>query len=215
MRFEDIKKGDRTFSSYLFVGPDGSGKFSAAKNFAKDLNCTEKTKNTACGSCASCAGIDSATHPDVFSAEPKGRAYSIGIDEIREVIRRANLKPYGGGKKVFIINEAHTMKREAQNAFLKTLEEVPGETIFILISRAKDLVLSTIRSRCHVVNFSGEARLDKFPPERLEEAMGMQWEKKEDLKENMDILASFFRDMFLYKATGREEMFFHPAPWTK
>jgi len=148
---ESIKK-DRVFSSYLFVGPDGVGKKLAAENLAKAVNClSENTKP--CDSCNSCKKIDSQGHPDVFFIEPKGASSSIGIEEIRTCIARANLKPYEGKKKVFIINNAHSMNAEAQNTFLKTLEEAPQDTIFVLISRSKERLFSTIVSRCHAIRF--------------------------------------------------------------
>ena len=96
MSFEDIKgqdsalhilkegiQKDRVFSSYLFVGPDGVGKFMTARNFAKAVNCLSK-KNKPCDECISCKKIDSGSHPDVFFVEPKGVSHTVGIDQIRE-----------------------------------------------------------------------------------------------------------------------------------
>jgi len=207
MLFEDMKRGGKLFSAYLFLGPDGSGKFEAAKNFAKTLNCPA-AKPEPCGTCAHCKKIDSEAHPDVFFAEPKGASSSIGIDEIRFVIAKANLRPYEAAKKVFIIKGAHSMNDEAQNAFLKTLEEPPKDTVFVLISRSKDLLLPTIVSRCYAVNFSAASLLNDISPERFEDALGMRWSDAAGLKENLDILASYFRDIFLYKAVKNEAMLF-------
>ena len=131
MSFEDIKGQDRAigilraglrsgriFSSYLFVGPDGIGKFETAKNFAKAVNCSsEKNLQDACETCPSCKRINSRTHPDIFFITPKGASASIGIDEIRGAISKANLKPYEAKKKVFIIDNAHSMNSASSNAF--------------------------------------------------------------------------------------------------
>ena len=170
MSFEDIKGQDRQiktlkeaitkgyiFSSYLFVGPDGIGKAKVAQNFAKALNCPDKNEPP-CDTCVSCRKVDSKTHPDVFFIEPKGASFSIGIEQIRTVIAQANLKPYEAPRKVFVIDGAHAMNQEAANAFLKTLEEPPSNTIFILVSRSKESILPTIVSRCHVVRFSAVPR---------------------------------------------------------
>ena len=166
MSFSDIKGQDRAlgiltqgihtghiFSSYLFIGPDGIGKRKTAENFAKALNCLADGEKP-CDECISCKKADSRIHPDVFCIEPRGPSASLGIDQIRSVIRHTSLKPYEGRKKVFIIDKAHTMNDEAANAFLKTLEEPPEDTVLILISRSKELLLSTIVSRCHTVKFT-------------------------------------------------------------
>ena len=165
MLFEDIKgqdsaiailkssiKENRILSGYLFVGPEGTGRLRTALNFAKAINCLEKNE-TSCERCSSCIKIESNTHPDVIIVEPKGASSSIGIDQIRELISRANLKPYEGNKKVFIVNSASAMNQEASNAFLKTLEEAPDNTVFILISKSKELLLPTVVSRLSMVRF--------------------------------------------------------------
>ena len=165
MLFEDIKgqdsaiailkssiKENRILSGYLFVGPEGTGRLRTALNFAKAINCLEKNE-TSCERCSSCIKIESNTHPDVIIVEPKGASSSIGIDQIRELISRANLKPYEGNKKVFIVNTASAMNQEASNAFLKTLEEAPDNTVFILISKSKELLLPTVVSRLSMVRF--------------------------------------------------------------
>ena len=269
MSFEDIKGqdnaleilkasllGERVFSNYLFLGPDGIGKFLAAKNFAKAINCLEGQVGP-CEKCHSCKKVNSNTHPDVFFVEPKGISSSVGIDQIRSAIGRANLKPYEAKKKVFIVDNAHSMNSEASNAFLKTLEEPPKDTIFILISRSKDLLLPTIVSRCHVIKFRAaspevisrvleeklnigktESRLlGNFSSGRIGRAIKMKEEgaierknkiidalsdenrnfaeeiashqDREELKENLEFLVAYFRDVFLYKTTGNKETVFH------
>ena len=221
MSFRDIKgrdsaletlkanvKSGRIFSGYIFTGADASAMLLAAKNFAKAVNCPAE-KEDPCQSCASCRKINSQNHPDVFLIEPAGASSSVGIDRIRAVIRQANLKPYEGKKKVFIINEAHSMNQASSNAFLKTLEEPPLDTVFILISRSEELLLPTIVSRCQVVKFSAAPDVGDFPGGRIVEAFAFRGKKREAIKESLDVLLAFFRDMFLYKVTGKEGVLFY------
>ena len=176
--------GKSVFQNYLFVGQDTAASLSHAKNLAKAVN-----------------SIDSCIHPDVFFIEPKGASRSIGIREIREVIRCANLKPYGAKKKVFIINEAHLMNIAAANAFLKTLEEPPGDTIFILISSSEKALLPTIASRCHVVRFSGKAPEVKIEGSLPDFVRSLKdYPAKEELKTKLDALTCYFRDALVHNA---------------
>jgi DNA polymerase III delta' subunit len=196
---ESVRNG-RIFSNYLFVGPESSGKREAAKNFAKAINCMNPKDGKPCGACVSCKKIDKEIHPDVFFVETKGASSSIGIDRIREIIEKANLKPYEAKSKVFIINNAHSMNEASANAFLKTLEEPLENTVFILISRSKDLLLPTIVSRSHVIRFTGNAS-----PFSVRGGYGPGHDypaDREGLKENLEFLISFFRDIFLYKVIG-------------
>jgi len=200
--FEILKanaRSGRIFSGYIFAGADAGSKLASAKNFAKAVNCPAEGADP-CESCASCGKINSGNHPDVFLIEPGGASSSIGIDRIRAAIRQANLKPYEAKKKVFIINEAHAMNLAASNAFLKTLEEPPHDTVFILISRSKELLLPTIVSRCQVIKFSARRVGTEAPASKQK--------NKESLKETLDGLLAFFRDVFLYKATGAGEALF-------
>ncbi|MFH1380735.1 MAG: DNA polymerase III subunit delta' [Candidatus Omnitrophota bacterium] len=171
MLFEDIKGQDsvldilkksiekgRIFSSYLFVGPDGVGKSLTAGVFAKAINCLERNGVDPCGNCSPCKKIDLKIHPDVLFIEPKANSSSIAIDEIRKMLIQTNFKPYEAKMKVFIIENTHSMNAEAANAFLKTLEEPPESTVFILIARSKEMLLPTIVSRCHVVEFLSAPR---------------------------------------------------------
>ena len=172
---------DRVFSSYLFVGPEGIGKAKTAVNFAKALNCLGKNE-LPCGECISCKKIDSGTHPDIFFIEPEGASSSIGIEKIRTVIGRANLKPYEAKRKVFVVNDAHSMSQEASNAFLKTLEESPKNSVFVLVSTSREAMLPTIVSRCHVINF--------FPVSR-EEVQKILVEKNNVKENEAKVLSSF------------------------
>ena len=150
----------RIAHSYLFFGPEGVGKRLIAVEFAKVLNCTKTfegesaLKGEPCG-CNSCKKIGKGIHPDVFLVEYKG-VKDIKVDQIREEVEeRLFLKPFEGRFKVAIIDEAERMNPNAQNAFLKTLEEPPADSIIILIASQPELLLPTIRSRCQLFEFKG------------------------------------------------------------
>lgn len=162
---------NRIPSAYLFAGESGIGKKLTAINLAKTLNClTPVISNQAselnlssptvhcslftdcCDECPSCKKIDSQTHPDFLMAAPeKGE---IRVDEIRTIEAVISLAPYEGKRKVVIVDDAETMNPSAANAFLKTLEEPPPQSIIILISASPDRLPETIRSRCSRINFS-------------------------------------------------------------
>jgi DNA polymerase-3 subunit delta' len=137
--------------TYLFLGPDGVGKRTTSIEFAKVLNC-EDNKGDACDRCASCNKIDSMNHPDVFVLYPEVSG-SIKIVKIREVIYQSSLKPYEGRKRIFIINDGEAMTEEAQNAFLKLLEEPPENHIFILTTSNVTGLFPTVVSRCKILKF--------------------------------------------------------------
>ncbi|MDO8746231.1 MAG: DNA polymerase III subunit delta' [Thermodesulfovibrionales bacterium] len=144
---------NRIPSAYLFAGESGIGKKFTAINLAKALNCLKpKTPIDCCDECPSCKKIDSRTHPDFLMAAPeKGE---IRVDEIRTIEAVISLAPYEGKRKVVIVDDAETMNPSAANAFLKTLEEPPPQSIIILISASPDRLPETIRSRCSRINFS-------------------------------------------------------------
>ncbi len=146
-------------SSYLFCGEAGVGKKTAAINFAKTLNCLspisagpEVSAVDACEECASCEKINTGVHPDFLLVSPEERL--IRIEEIRMVDDALSYKPFEGRKKTVIVDDAETMNISAANAFLKTLEEPPEDSVIILVSSKPDLLPATIRSRCTRINFS-------------------------------------------------------------
>lgn len=136
--------------AYLFVGPSGVGKASAARIFAAGLLCPEAWEHE--DPCRSCRRVASGNHPDLLLVEPDG-ASTVGVDRIRATILAASLAPVEGDRKVFIIDEASTMTDGAANALLKTLEEPSRSTHFILIAESEDDLPSTIASRCRVLQF--------------------------------------------------------------
>lgn len=146
--------------AYLFCGSSGTGKMTLVKEFVKWLFC-EKTKvgeqlnGQPCNVCRSCQEIEKNSHPDLLmvSADKEGISSEIGIGRIRELQRQLIFYPYKSSLKVAIIEEAHNLTREAANAFLKTLEEPSSQSLIILTSSARDLILPTILSRCQLVRF--------------------------------------------------------------
>jgi len=138
--------------SLIFAGPDGVGKRSAAVALAQLLNCATPVDRDACGTCASCTRIARLVHADVFLIEP-GDTGVIKVDQLREVIERTAYRPFEGRRRVVIVNEADALLSEAQNALLKTLEEPPAASMFVLVTARPDELLPTVRSRCQRLRF--------------------------------------------------------------
>lgn len=139
--------------AYLFAGMDGVGKKLAAATVAKAVNC-ETGRADSCDICDSCRKIDNKNHPDVFWVAPEGAAGVIKIEAIRNIIERVSFRPYEARYKVCIIEDAHLMKAEAENCLLKTLEEPPQNTVFILTTSNISGIFKTIISRCQIIKFS-------------------------------------------------------------
>ena len=143
--------------SLLFAGAAGIGKRRTAVAVAEALNClAPRTSGVfeidACGECASCRRIARGVHADVGILAP-GDTGAIKIEPVRDVIDHANYRPFEGRRRVVIVDEADAMVDAAQNALLKTLEEPPQASVFILVSSMPDTLLSTVRSRCRPLRF--------------------------------------------------------------
>jgi len=234
-------------STYLFCGPEGIGKFLAAKTFGRALNCLNVNANfEPCDNCISCLKIRNGQHPDVHIID-NGYTSEIKIEGIRQLQQEINLKPYEARLKVFIINDAHNLNPVSANAFLKTLEEPPKDSLIILVSDKPGLLLRTIISRCRIIKFYALGRreiarvlkddynidentlhyLSYFSEGRLGTALRLKdkdiiseknriidsftigansglensiIQDRNDLRNSLQILAGWFRDIYLIKA---------------
>jgi len=138
----------------IFSGPEGVGKRTCAMMVAKALNCQNSAADDFCGTCASCRKIDAGTHPDVTKLGVEEEASEIKIAQVREILRTLDLRPLEGRNKIYIIDPADKMNPSAANALLKGLEEPPENSYFILITVNAQELLTTVRSRCQLYNFT-------------------------------------------------------------
>jgi DNA polymerase-3 subunit delta' len=141
----------------LMAGPAGVGKRLTAVAVAQAINCLQPRSSAdferdACGECASCKRIARGVHPDVIIVEP-GDSGAIKIEQLREVIQQSQYRPFEGRRRVVIIDEADAATGDAQSALLKTLEEPPSASMFILVSSMPDTLLPTVLSRCPRLRF--------------------------------------------------------------
>ncbi len=143
--------------AYLFSGPSGIGKRLVADAFASAALC-ERAGEEACGECAACRKASSGNHPDLFVLAPelseRGTVQNIRIDSVRDLQSALRFAPLEGARKIAIIDGADRLMEAAANSLLKTLEEPPPSTHFILISPYPMRLLATIRSRCRHLPFS-------------------------------------------------------------
>lgn len=154
----------RLASSFLFVGPEGIGKWTFALELAQSLLCQRQAEEAlnACGECVGCVQVAARTHPDLeLIAKPKDKSFLplellIGDKEHRMrrgLCRSLALKPLMGGRKIAIIDDADFLNAEGANSLLKTLEEPPPRSLLILIATSPAKQLPTIRSRCQLIRF--------------------------------------------------------------
>ena len=137
--------------AYIITGEKYSGKEFIAKIFAAALLC-EDSNEVPCGRCSDCVRAFSGNHPDIIRVTHE-KPGVISVDDIRnQVTNNVLIKPYEGKRKIYIINEAEKMNPQAQNALLKTLEEPPEYVVIILLSTGLEELLSTVQSRCLVLN---------------------------------------------------------------
>jgi DNA polymerase-3 subunit gamma/tau len=142
---------NKVHHAYLFVGSRGTGKTSMAKILARSLNCERGGPTvTPCGECESCLTIAAGTSIDVIEMDA---ASNRSVDDVRDLRERVAYAPAGGRWKVYILDEAHMLTKEAWNAFLKTLEEPPPNTVFVLATTESHKVMATIADRCQRFDF--------------------------------------------------------------
>ncbi|MGN0244287.1 MAG: ATP-binding protein [Lachnospiraceae bacterium] len=210
--------------AYIFVGDLASELRDMAEYFAKCLQCTAYNQEP-CDMCQSCLQVTTGNHPDILYLHPE-KETSIGVDDIRSQINDSMItKPYQSRYKVYVVENAHKMTAQAQNALLKTLEEPPSYGVIILLTNNAKILLPTIRSRCVILNFDfvDEQRkietdegyrdlrqhcystLDRIPDMSVEDIMAAVKEiaeYKPRIMEYLDCMLCWFRDALVAKEQG-------------
>jgi DNA polymerase-3 subunit delta' len=183
-----IERG-RVPHAYLFSGPPGAPLVDAAITLAMAMLCQRRPGEGCDGApdqmCTACAKIAAGIHPDVVTLVREGAAQIVPIESVRnQVIARVGFPPHEGETRVFIVEEATAMAPPAANALLKTLEEPPTRTMFVLCTTAPDQLLPTIRSRCQRVRFAaGDALPPDADPARAERVAALGAELARDRPE--------------------------------
>jgi len=161
--------------AYLFTGDQLDDLELLARTLAKTLNCqhpvkTDGVATDCCDKCLSCRKIDSETHADIHWARPESKSRVVTVEQMRDLMQQIQLKPTEAEFKVAVIVGADRLNAQAANAFLKTLEEPPSNSVLILLSTEPSRILETILSRCLRLNFSGDGArpLDAAQAEWLE-----------------------------------------------
>ena len=154
----DTARRGELHHSVILHGPSRDELRALALELAKTLNCLNGTTGDGC---ASCDRIARRLHPDVHFIEVAGERKLISIDQIRDLVAEATLRPYEGRSKVFVIDPADGLSVSGSNSLLKTLEEPTRDTNFVLLTRSPDLLLPTIRSRSQAIYVGGEAPHDE------------------------------------------------------
>jgi DNA polymerase-3 subunit delta' len=144
---------DRVPHAYIFKGPGGVGRKLFGRGFAAAVNCRDRSSVSACGVCPSCVKILSGNHPDFLIISPEKGGIKIG--QVRKLCKDLTYPPYESRMRVVILEDVHTMRPEAANSLLKTLEEPPENNLLILTADSSREILATLTSRCQVVPFSG------------------------------------------------------------
>ncbi|MBF0558301.1 MAG: DNA polymerase III subunit delta' [Nitrospirae bacterium] len=195
----------RVPSAMLLSGDTGIGKRLAAVNYAKAVNCLGPADFDCCDACASCRKIDAGMHPDVSITFPEKD--EIKIDAVRRLEESLYLTPLEGVKKIAIVDDADAMNLNAANAFLKTLEEPPDDSLIILVSSNPDRLPDTIRSRCVAIRFYPLSReafrkvvSGSVAPERIEYVSRLSMGRPGlalagDLQKDMDWFTAVLDDM--------------------
>lgn len=185
----------------IFSGEEGVGKRLAAEICAAGLLCENPVDGSPCGVCESCRLVAARSHPDfyVVEAEATKTTRNIKIGQIREMQSEAALRPINSARRVVIIDGAELMNNAAANCLLKTIEEPPSQTIFILLTASRSSLLMTIRSRCMTVHF------DKLKPAQIRDALITQGVDAQEA-ERLSVIAdgSFGRALKLKDSGGAQ-----------
>ena len=153
-RIVAMQTGGRMPHALLLRGPDGVGKTRFARHLLAALLCERDGFDASpCGACRGCKLVQADTHPDLQELVPLEGKHLIGIDQVRELIGRIALTSQYGGRKAVVVAPAERMTRAAANTLLKTLEEPPGDAVFVLVAHRAGALPATIRSRCQMVDF--------------------------------------------------------------
>ncbi len=197
--------------AYLFTGGRVEELEAVARALAKTLNCSTPRRTVSdgpaidsCDTCLSCRNIDGANHPDIQWVRPESKLRVITIDQTRDLMRAAQLKPAAARFKVAVLAEADRMNTQAANAFLKTLEEPPAQTVLLLLSVEPERLLETILSRCLRLNFAvgDRPRFEAAPLEWLRSFAAMAAEGQKGLMGRYRLLGSLLERL----STVREEV---------
>jgi DNA polymerase III delta prime subunit len=239
---DSILKNDlinnRTANSYLLIGDEESCVDQALK-FIKSINCKSAEKGEFCDNCRVCKAITNKVYAEMVFVESKGKADFITIDNIKELQDRIQVHVIEAEKRVCILKSAEKLNREAGNAFLKTLEEPPGDTIFILTTTNSHEVLGTIVSRCRrffvsatninlqiikdefyvglrndIINILSANLKDETIIETIENISNKIKKKNQGVKQTslilLNLIESFVRDLIVLKECGfKEELIFN------
>jgi len=140
---------NRMAGCYLIEGADGTGKLTIARHIAASLSCLNRhSDGSACLNCRACRQIFSGSHIDVLELRPEEEGKAISVERVREMLKNTYILPSEGDWRIFIIEHSENMKKEAQNALLKSIEEPRNQTVFFLLTNDKTKLLPTVRSRC-------------------------------------------------------------------
>src|SRR5688572_26844075 len=160
----DTARRGELHHAIILYGPSAPLLRDVGVRVAKTLNCVNESTGD---DCLSCQRIDRRTHPDVHFVEAAADKKMISVDQIRELVEEATMRPYEGRTKVFLIDPADGLSVGGSNSLLKTLEEPTRDTTFLLITRSPDLLLPTIRSRSQAVYVGDTERALAGPQESM------------------------------------------------
>ncbi len=209
---------DRISHAWLFCGPSAADLNALALAFATTIQCTGRTPDQAdaCMLCKSCRQAMDGNHPDI-RVWPHEKPKTFKVDEVRDLVSDAFIRPYESERKVYIVPDAHLMNAAAQNALLKTLEEPPEYVVIILLSNSADAMLETILSRCQTIELAaGAPDIDSALRSTADNILTniQQWNLEQihitvktlgQFKVQADLLlemfAAWYRDVLYFKAT--------------